>query len=611
MAMLSYKDAAGVVHNVPLRNRRITIGRHPDQDIQILDRVVSKAHCHVELINGRYSVCDNNSRNGTFINSIRISARRPLNNEDEICVGSTRLRFIEDLPEDSLRTRITFENNASGSGVVTKVSGEYDRRFLPESQIKDGAELRRDYEKLRLAAELQEEIGLDLNLEQLLTKILDKAFEIIPADRGVILMEDEHGDLVPKVFKNRKGGPDLALKISQTILQEVKDEKTAVLSHDAMSDKRFSGAHSIILENIRSTVSVPLLYKEALLGIIHLDSQNALGAFSEKDLQILTGFARQAAVNIQHRRLLKRMEEELVVRQNLQRLLSPQLVDEVVNGRIAIKKGGEERTATMLFADVRGFTALSERRPAQEIVALLNNYFEVMVDIIFAHHGTLDKFVGDEIMALWGAPIAQEDAEEKAVRCALAMMEGLDHFNELRRMEFEIGQESGVRTREESFEPLRIGIGINTGRVIAGYVGSSKSLSYTVMGDPVNTASRLCGVAGPGEIVIGRALHEKVKGIIPTQEQPPIYLKGKQAPVESFLVLRPTAEPHGLRIPMQAVGLAQGGQHPTDPAQSRAVVSELSLAMTGANPVSPRPSSLPWAVELPSPPSNKQAPPEG
>ncbi len=540
MARLTYKDAAGVSRNVPLK-RLMTIGRHPDQDIQILDRVVSKAHCAIELINGRYSVYDTGSRNGTYVNGVRISSRRPLKDTDEIAIGSTRLKFIEDRPENSLLTRVTFHDSSTDTAIRSRVSGESKEGFLPESQIKSVETLRRDYEKLRIAMELQESIGLEFEQEVLLSKILDKAFQIFPADRGVILMYDNEDQLVPKVYKNRKGRDSENIRISQTILKEVIDEKAAVLSHDAMSDSRFSGAHSIILEGIRSTVSVPLLYQDDLLGVIHLDSQNALGAFAEKDLQILTGFARQAAINIRHSALLKRMEQEIVVRQNLQRLLSPQLVDEVVSGRVEIQKGGEERDATMLFADIRGFTALSERITAQGLVTLLNNYFEVMVDVIFAHGGTLDKFVGDEIMALWGAPIQTEEAEQKAVECALAMREALQQFNELRRMEFEIAQESGTIDRALQFEPLRIGIGINTGRIVAGYIGSSKSLSYTVMGDPVNTASRFCGAAGPGEIIIGGSTHEAVRGQFHIQRMEPLSLKGKQNRVEAFKVLSDSA----------------------------------------------------------------------
>ena len=538
MARLSYRDAAGVLRDFPIKGR-VSIGRHPDQDIQILDRVVSKAHCAIELVNGRYSVRDVGSRNGTYVNGIRISARRPLGNDDEMTVGSTRLKFIEDAPEDSLMTRVTFHDQVDGS-IRSKVSGEFEQGFLPENQIRDTAILRRDYEKLRIANELQEEIGFDLDSDNLLAKILDKAFEIFPADRGVILMHNANLEtFVPKVYKSRHAGEaeGQSIRISQTILQEVVEEKSAVLSHDAMSDERFSGSHSIILEGIKSTVSVPLLYEEALLGVIHLDSQNALGAFSEKDLQILAGFARQAAINIQHSRLLKKMEEELAVRANLQRLLSPQLIDQVVNGQIEIQQGGEERETTMLFADIRGFTSMSERMPAQGIVSLLNNYFEVMVDVIFGHQGTLDKFVGDEIMALWGAPVDVEDCEIRATSCALAMRDALGQLNELRRMEFEIAVESGTIPPDSEFELLQIGIGINTGRVIAGYIGSSKSLSYTVIGDPVNTASRLCSTAEPGEIIVGRSTYEKVKDLYNVVALPKRQLKGKAEAVEIFKVV--------------------------------------------------------------------------
>lgn len=541
MARLTYKDAAGVSRNVPLRHM-MTVGRHPDQDIQILDRVVSKSHCSIEMRDGLFYVQDVGSRNGTYVNGVRISARRSLSNGDEISIGSTRLKFIEDRPEDSLRGRVTFHDSNQDTAIRSRVSGAHEQGFQPASMIENVETLRRDYEKLRIAMALQESLGLELDEEQLLDKILTKAFQIFPADRGVILMVDEEETLVPKVYKNRKGKTGEHIRISQTILAEVTEEKAAVLSHDAMSDDRFSNAHSIILEGIRSTVSVPLLYKDQLLGIIHLDSQNALGAFVEKDLQILTGFARQAAINIQHSKLLAQMEQEIVVRQNLQRLLSPQLVDEVVSGRAEIKQGGEERSATMLFADIRGFTALSERIDAKGLVRLLNNYFEIMVDVIFAHGGTLDKFVGDEIMALWGAPLPVKEAERKAVKCALAMRDALEQFNELRRMEFEIAQESGTSPHDDSFESIRIGIGINTGRVVAGYIGSSKSLSYTVMGDPVNTASRLCGAAGPGEILIGRTTYDATPDHFHIQRIPNLTLKGKALPVEAFRVLSLTDE---------------------------------------------------------------------
>jgi adenylate cyclase len=562
MAKLTYRDAAGVLRTFPIRGR-VSIGRHPAQDIQILDRVVSKAHCVVSLDSGRYSLQDIGSRNGTLVNGVRISGTKALTHGDEVTVGSTLITFVADAPEDRLMNRITFHDTAGDSAIRSKVSGRLDEGFLPADQIRDTSILRRDYEKLRIANALQKDLGPLIDSESLLSTILDKAFELFPADHGVILIyKPEDKTFVPKVYKSRLSETDgQALRISQTILREVVEEKAAVLSHDAMTDSRFSGSNSIILEGIKSTVSVPLLYEETLLGVIHLDSRNALGAFSEKDLQILTGFARQAAINMQHRELLKRMEEELAVRANLQRLLSPQLIDQVVNGQVEIKQGGEERTTTVLFADIRGFTSLAERLPAQVIVSLLNDYFEIMVDVIFAQQGTLDKFVGDEIMALWGAPLDVDNPEIRATECALSMQEGLAQFNELRRMEFEIAIESGTLPADAEYEKLQIGIGINSGRVIAGYIGSSKSLSYTVVGDPVNVASRLCSVAKPDEIVIGRATYSKLQDRFRCVALPPQQLKGKSESVDLFRVVGRTGEPE--KIParlMEGEGALSTGE---------------------------------------------------
>src|SRR5262249_13102829 len=154
-----------------------------------------------------------------------------------------------------------------------------------------------------------------------------------------------------------------------------------------------------------------------------------------------------------------------------------------------LEKGGEQREVTILFADIRGFTSMSEARPAQDIVTLLNEYFEVMVEVLFRFEGTLDKFVGDEIMALFGAPLALSDAPLAAVACAVEMHRALGEFNRPRLAE-----------RQEA---IRVGIGINTGPVVTGAIGSSRAIQYTAIGDPVNTASRLCNIAQPGQVLVG------------------------------------------------------------------------------------------------------------
>src|SRR5205085_7950890 len=176
------------------------------------------------------------------------------------------------------------------------------RDFLPEKQIFDQEHLRRDYEKLRIAHELGRAIVGLLDLEQLLPRILDKAFDLLPADRGVILLYDQEGKLAPRYVKHRTGRDDDQIVISKSIIAEVVSQKSAVLSSDATMDSRFSGAHSIIMQGIRSTMTVPLLWHDEILGIMHLDSQIATNAFTNKDLQIFTGIAAQAAIAIQNAR---------------------------------------------------------------------------------------------------------------------------------------------------------------------------------------------------------------------------------------------------------------------------------------------------------------------
>ncbi|QDG50107.1 FHA domain-containing protein [Persicimonas caeni] len=532
MAKLSYRDARGVLHEHQL-GKRTSIGRHPDQAIQILDRVVSKQHAEVvALPDGGFAVQDGGSRNGTYVNGSLIQDGHRLSDGDRITVGSTDMFYHEerepntDSFTETRGGRVTIHSDDLQTHIRSKLAHQVQDRFLPESTIRDDATVRRDYEKLRIAHELSQSIGVEMDLEVLLQKILDKAFEIFPADRGVILLRPEESDsLVPMVVKSRQGddGDVDDVRISQTILNEVCEEKQAVLSSDAMSDSRFSGSHSIILGQIRSTMSVPLLHEKRILGVIHLDSKLASGAFTEKDLQILTGFARQAAAMVQHHRLLKKMEAEIVVREKMRRLLSPQLVEEVVSGRLELKKGGELRHATVMFADIRNFTSVSEQLPPQEVVDNINEYFELMVDVIFKYEGTLDKFIGDEIMAIWGAPIGHPDDAERAVRCVIEMQQVLEQYNAER-------EAAGEMT-------FKIGIGLNTGEVVAGYMGSTKSMNYTVMGDVVNTAARFCSAAGPDEILIGEDTFAEVADMVDYELLPPTKLKGKMEHVDIYRIL--------------------------------------------------------------------------
>ena len=504
-----------------------TVGRHPDNSIQILDRIVSKEHAQiVRQANGRFLFRDLGSLNGSFFGQNRLTEHL-LNHGDELTLGSTQLKFVMETPTEQSLKQVTIGPITVESVVRAKLDAGTSSDFLPEKQIESVEALRGDYEKLRIGHELNRAIGGVLDLEQLLPKILDKSFEMLSADRGVILLLEE-GTLTPRYVKHKHGAKgksesEQQIVLSTSILAEVQQNKRAVLSSDASMDSRFSGKQSIIMQGIRSTMCVPLLHGSELLGIMHLDSQIATNAFTDKDLQIFTGIATQAASAIQNARLAKKIEEETKTRAQFQRLLSPNLVEQLVAGKLHLEKGGELREVTILISDIRGFTSMSEKREPAEIVHMLNEYFELMVDILFRYSGTLDKYVGDEIMALFGAPVDLPDAPLQAVRCALDMMKALEDFN---------------RTRQaEGLEPIRIGIGINTGQVITGAIGSSRTLQYTAIGDAVNTASRLCSIAKAGEIILSDRTKRRLEGAIETVELPAVYLKGKTEEQRIFNVV--------------------------------------------------------------------------
>ena len=535
MPKLIYYSTAGRWIEFSL-GERTTIGRHPDQDLQLLDRMISKAHAEIYHYHGQYYLRDMGSRNGTLLNDVPIESDEVLRDGDEIGLGNHVLHFsISDSPEVLTERDLPIqdpphEEDVSSNGLVMGLGKPIRHRmsassFLPEREIRSEREIREDYEKLRVAAELSAEAAGVLDFGELLRLIVDKAFRVFSADRAAILLKDENGQMHTSMAVDRQGKNIVHFKISETLLEEVCVEKSAILSGDVLQDERFLSSNSLIVDNVRSTMCVPLLYSEEVLGVIYLDTQLVTGAFEEKDLVILTGFARQAALSIQQRRLISEMNQNAVIRNNLRRIISPHLIDDVMSGKRELKKSSRDTYSTVLFADIRGFSRLTEQNSPDMIVRLLNDYFENMVECIFRHDGALDKFVGDEVMALWGVNVNVENHALLATKCALDMMQAIEDMNR--------------RSAEKNIPPIDIGIGLASGEMIAGYMGSTQAMSYTVIGDTVNLASRLCSAARAGEILLNEDAWRAVNSQLPCQSLPPVMVKGKKDPVAVYRVLRP------------------------------------------------------------------------
>ena len=514
--------------------RHNSLGRHPRNTHQVLDRVVSKEHCRIELIEEQYILKDLGSLNGTYINGERVNGQQPLQPGDEITIGSTRIIFdpperrasmsfdalLSDEPREATN-RFKIGDTDLGPIIRAKVSVLANKTFFAEELVHDDASLRRDYEKLRASYEVTRAIELGTSITALCNKILEVAFRLVPADRGVVLLHDDQNILEPVSVRTAEGiDPNQEVVVSKTVLDTVVREKEAVLSHDASADARFQSAQSVIMQGIRSTMCVPLLHGDAVLGVMLLDSKINTHAFTEKDLALFETVASQAAIAVQNTLFAKRIEQEAVMRERFRRLLSPAIAEQVLSGELEVAKGGELRETTVLFADIRGFTSMSESHEPRIVVDALNEYFERMVEIVFRHEGTLDKFIGDEMMVLFGSPVAHADDPDRAVRAALEMQAALQELN--------------LRHLEHDLPPFEIGIGINTGEVVAGYIGSSQALEYTVIGDPVNTGARLCSLAKPGQTLLSEGTVEKLTGGFAFQELPAEKVKGKALPIRVF-----------------------------------------------------------------------------
>jgi adenylate cyclase len=415
------------------------------------------------------------------------------------------------------------EVNQQGREIGTQIAAQ-EQGFRPFQQISTNpAQMEADYERLRLSHELSREICLERDLTTLLNKILASMFRFVRADRGVIFLVGDDGQLQPGASLRRDGSA-AAISVSSTIMNHVMRERASVLTHDAAMDFAGSKGRSMILNRISSAIVAPLMHEEDILGVLWLDSET-LARFEQRDLEMVTSIAAQAAMFIEINILGRKVEQEIVNRERFSRLLSPNVAEKVLSGEMVIQKGGQlVQECTVFNSDIRGFTQMSDGAAPEPLLEMLNEYFELMVETLFKYEGTLDKFMGDGIMALWGAPVVTKDDAVRSVECALEQMEVLRAFNSQRR--------------QRQLPALEIGIGIHTGPVVAGYIGSSKALSYTVIGDTANTSARLCGAAGPGEILVSASTVEQLGSRFDYQELPALHLKGKEKPFRCFAIQR-------------------------------------------------------------------------
>jgi len=501
---------------------KLALGRHTQNDIQLADREVSKFHAVIERCGNAFFLRDLQSSNGSFVNGHRESNVQ-LEDGDEIVLGNTWFIFRSgEIPTQKHAGVMVVGVGETHSSVVAEIEAKETVLFRPLEQHDDLQTLKQDYEKLRIANEFHRMVGMEPDFDDLLKKILQAAFQLLSADNAVLFLFDSEHKLRPKAVYQREGDTEEVV-VSQTLLERVVKTRQAVLTADAILDSRFSAADSIVSQGIRSAMAVPLLSKGELKGVLFCDTRERVNAFSEKDLRLLSSIAWQAAVSLENAELMEKISKEAVTRAELSRFLSPAVAELVIKGEVKELRKGVSAEVTTLFADIRGFTSLAEAETPEKVVAMLNAFFSAMAEIVFRFEGTLDKFIGDCIMAVWGPPSPHKDDAHRALSAALEMQEAVSQLN--------------AQRKEAGLPRLLVGIGVNTGPAIVGYMGSAKRHEFTAIGDAVNVASRLCNLAKGGEILTTSSTLKKAQGKFVAEAMSVLHVRGKERGVDTYRVL--------------------------------------------------------------------------
>jgi adenylate cyclase len=279
----------------------------------------------------------------------------------------------------------------------------------------------------------------------------------------------------------------------------------------------------MVLAGLAGAIGLAALLSRPIFRLVRATGAIAAGNFnitlpvaSRDELGVLTESFNRMARSLREKEMIKRAFTRYVARE---------VVDEILKNPESLRLTGERREVTVLFCDIRGFTPLSERLSPEEVVLLLNDFYNLMIETTFKHDGTLDKFLGDAVMAIFGAPIAHPDHSARAVRTAVAMRAGIGGLNE--------------RRAGQGREPISVGIGVSAGEVVAGTVGTEDRMEYTVIGDSVNLAARLESNARPGQILISQPTYERVRDLVDARPLGRIRVKGKEEEVAVY-------EVHGL-----------------------------------------------------------------
>jgi len=507
--------------------------------------------------------------------------------------------------------------------------------------------LQREREMLASLYHISQVLNSTLELESVLSRVMDRVIEVVKADRGFLMLYNEAAHRLEfTIARNKRGEviPEHEFTITRSVVQQVWRTKTPIVTANAPEDQRFSGQMSIVMHDIRSILCAPLQIQNRSLGILYVDNRQMVNPYSEEHLDLLSACCNQAAIAIDNAQkvgeitdfknlldnifksiasgvitldmngqiqLVNRAAERILllpakmakgkpyqqvfstlgqgkiidviqrargedstivngevdcelpdrgkvtlsvnisplrnehneeagmvlavedltdlrtwrdaatnIKRIFQRYVDPSVVDELMSNPKAVELGGQTKEVSILFADIRGYTALSDGRRPEEVVEMLNDYLQLLTKAIWREQGTLTMFVGDAIMAIFNAPLPQEDHAVRAVRAALAMRKAIEERQ---------SQQNPLFPEVKYGVKVHYGIGVNTGIATIGNIGSREHLqNYTAIGDAVNIAARLQSNSADNEIIIHHTTYEQVRKYFDCLPLEPLKVKNKK-----------------------------------------------------------------------------------
>ncbi len=408
---------------------------------------------------------------------------------------------------------------------MLRIKSQYDALTRQQQELEASLHLNKKFSQVFAqhleALEVLHSTGIhmmsNLDTDSVLNLIAQTALDLIPEASGCVLhfLSGVEQQLLPVIFSSENNTKMVypSLGIEEIIRQTIQSKQAGYVSDLSSAPHHLQPQ----LPDMRALLTTPMVDNQHPVGALSIYSSQ-VDVFKESHQYILSILANQAAVAIRKARFFKEREvakerEKQAIRHMFQRYVNPAVVDRLVDGRENLALGGKRQAVSILFADIRGFTAYSEKLPPEHLVEVLNQYLALAVEAVLAQEGTLDKFMGDAVMAIFNAPLPQANHILRAIKAALSMQQAIATYN------------SGIAAMQR----LSFGVGIHTGQAVVGNIGTTQQMNYTAIGDTVNLAKRLQENARGGEIILSHAAYQIVQKEVAVKTSRPLTVKGRAA----------------------------------------------------------------------------------